>query len=108
MNHNVIELNKSNFAHEVLSASEPVLVQFWAGSSESSKAAAPMLESVAEEVALPVKIGRVNVEQQQQLAEDYGVRCVPTVLIFNQGGLRDEIVGRTTEEEVREKLQRFK
>lgn len=105
---NVIELNETNFAQEVLGAAEPVLVEFWAGWSDPCKAMAPMLESVAEDESVPVKIGRVNVEHHEDLAEQYGVRAVPTLLIFNQGGLQDEIVGRTTEQDVREKLERFK
>jgi thioredoxin 1 len=108
MNNNVIELNETNFEQEVLGARNPVLVEFWAGWSEPCKALTPVLESVADDEAAPVKVARVNVEQHEELAEKYGVRAVPTLLIFNQGGLHDQIVGRTTEQEVREKLERFK
>ena len=69
---------------------------------------APVLESVAEDDAVPVKVGRVNLERQEALAERYGVQAVPTLLIFNEGGLQDQIIGRTTEQEVREKLEQFK
>lgn len=108
VNNNVIELNEANFAREVLGASSPVLVEFWAGWSDPCKAMAPMLESVAGDEAVPVKVGRVNVEHHEELAEQYGVRAVPTLLIFNEGSLQDEIVGRATERDVREKLERFK
>lgn len=104
----VIEINETNFHHEVLAAGGPVLVQFWSGASEVSKTMAEMVQSVAEQDAMSVKVARVNVESQAGLAEQYGVRTVPTVLIFNEGGLRDEIVGRTSEQEVRDKLERFK
>jgi len=104
---NVIELNESNFEQEVLDANSPVLVQFWAGWSESSKAMAPVLESIAETHDLPVKVARLNVEQHEDLVEEYGVRAVPTCLIFNDGSLQDQIVGRTTEREVRRKLGRI-
>lgn len=108
MNNNVIELDEANFEQEVLSAPTPVLVEFWATWSEPCKAIAPMLASVAEDGAAPVKVGRVNVERHEELAEEYGVRAVPTLLIFNQGGLHDQIVGRATEQEVREKLECFR
>ena len=108
MNNNVIELNEANFNLEVLNATQPVIVEFWAGWSDPCKAMAPMLESVAEDEAVPVKIARVNVEDHENLTEQYGVRSVPTLLIFNQGGLQDQIVGRTTEQAVREKLERLK
>ncbi len=108
MNNNFIELNETNFEREVLNATRPVLVEFWAGWSDSCKAMAPMLESVAEDEAVPVKVSRVNVEQHEKLTEQYGVRAVPTLLIFNQGGLQDQIVGRATEQAVRERLERLK
>ena len=108
MNNNVIELNEANFDREVLNATQPVLVEFWAGWSDPCKAMAPMLESVAEDKVVPVKLARVNVEDHENLTEQYGVRSVPTLLIFNQGGLQDQIVGRTTEQAVRERLERLK
>ena len=108
VNNNVIELNEANFDREVLNATQPVLVEFWAGWSDPCKAMAPMLESVAEDKAVPVKLTRVNVEDHENLTEQYGVRSVPTLLIFNQGGLQDQIVGRTTEQAVRERLERLK
>jgi len=107
VNNNVIELNEANFDREVLNAMQPVLVEFWAGCSNPVQEA-PMLESVAEDKAVPVKLARVNVEDHENLTEQYGVRSVPTLLIFNQGGLQDQIVGRTTEQAVRERLERLK
>ena len=103
MKKNVIELNESNFELEVLGARNPVVVQFWAGWSEPCRAMTPVLDSVAEDV--PVKVVRVNVEHHEELAEQYGVRAVPTLLIFNQGSLQDQIIGRTTPGEVRDKLK---
>ena len=108
MNNNVIELNEANFNLEVLNSTQPVIVEFWAGWSNPCKAMAPLLESVAEDKAVPVKLGRVNVEDHENLTEQYGVRSVPTLLIFHQGGLQDQIVGRTTEQAVRERLERLK
>ena len=107
MNDNFIELNEANFDREVLDAMQPVLVEFWAGWSESCKAMAPVLESVAKDDAIPVKIARVNVERHESLTDQYGVRAVPTLLLFNQGALQDQIVGRTTEQAVRESLERL-
>ena len=108
VNNNVIELDEANFDREVLNATQPVLVEFWAGWSDPCSAMAPMLESVAEDKAVPVKLARVNVEDHENLTEQYGVRSVPTLLIFHQGGLQDQIVGRTTEQAVRERLERLR
>jgi thioredoxin 1 len=107
VNTNFIELNEANFHQEVLSALQPVLVEFWAGWSEASKAMAPLLEIVARDDAFPVKIVRVNVEHHENLTDQYGVRAVPTLLLFNQGTLQDKIVGQTTENTVRKSLNRL-
>ena len=107
MTRSVVELNKSNFEQEVLGAVKPVLVEFWAGWSSPCQAMAPIVESIAGDEHAPVKVARVNVEHQEILAEEYGVRGVPTLLIFHHGGLQDQIVGRATEREVREKLWRY-
>jgi thioredoxin 1 len=107
VNNNFIELNEANFDREVLHAMQPVLVEFWAGWSESCKAMAPMLESVAKDDAVPVKIARVNVECHENLTHQYGVRAVPTLLLFNQGALQAKIVGQTTEQAVRERLEKL-
>jgi thioredoxin 1 len=105
LNNKFIEINEANFDHEVLNAMQPVLVEFWAGWSDQCKAMAPMLEFLAAHGSAPVRIARVNVEHHEDLTERYGVRSVPTLLIFNQGGVRDQIVGRTTEQTVRERLE---
>jgi len=104
---NVIEVNNTNFGQEVLDSKEPVLVQFWADWSAPCKAMTPVIQSVAEDQFISVKVARVNVEQNEGLAEEYGIRAVPTILIFNHGGLHDHIVGRASEWEVRQKLDRF-
>jgi len=105
---NVIELNETNFEREVLVARQPVLVQFWAGWSGACRAMQPLLDSVAEGEVVPVKVARVNVERHEALADQYGVRTVPTLLIFDRGSLQDQIVGCTTELDVREKLEPFR
>jgi thioredoxin 1 len=107
VNNNFIELNEVNFDREVLHAMQPVLVEFWAGWSESCKAMAPLLESVAKDDAVPVKIARVNVEHDKNLTDQYGVWLLPTLLIFKQGALQDQIVGPTTEQAVRERLAKL-
>jgi len=107
VNNNFIELNELNFHREVLGALQPVLVEFWAGWSEASKAMAPLLETVAKDDAVAVKIVRVNVEHHENLTDQYSVRAVPTLLLFNQGTVQDQIVGRTTAQAVRESLMRL-
>jgi thioredoxin 1 len=68
---------------------------------------APLLENFVKDDAISVKIVRVSVEDHENLTDQYGVRAVPTLLLFNQGALQDKIVGRTTEQTLRESLDRL-
>ena len=104
----MIDLNQANFEQEVLDASTPVVVAFLSSRSELCQAVAPALESVAEHGSMPMKVARVNVEGQGELVDQYGVRGLPTLLIFNRGRLHDQIIGRTTERELRQRLETLK
>lgn len=79
VNNNVIELNEANFDQEMLSATQPVLVEFWAGWSDPCTGVAPKLESVAEDEAVPVKVVRVNVEHHEKLTEPISSRPNATI-----------------------------
>lgn len=89
----IVTLNQSNFATEVSQASEPVLVDFWAEWCGPCKMIAPVLDELADEYAGRVKIGKVNIDQEQALAGEYNVRAIPTLLLFHQGQVREQIVG---------------
>jgi thioredoxin 1 len=106
VSHQVIELTQINFDHEVIGAPNPVVVQAWASWSSPCHQMTPLLESVAGDRVRPVKVARLNVEQNEDLASQIGVNSVPTLLIFNLGRLQDQIVGLATEGQVRERLQR--
>ena len=105
MSASAIALNAANFDQEVRGATEPVLVEFWAGWSDTCKAVACVIDSVVEDPSIPFKVCEVNVEKNELLTENCGVRTVPTLLIFRQNGLQGQIVGHTTEEELRRKLE---
>ena len=105
MNPSVIELSMANFEREVRGAAEPVLVEFWAGWSDACKAVARVIDSVVEDPSVPFKVCKVNVEQNELLTGNCGVRTVPTLLLFNKNGLQSQIVGDTTEVELRRKLE---
>jgi thioredoxin 1 len=105
MSARIVELNELNFEQEVLSATLPVLVHFWAGWSRSCEAMSPLLESIARDDSLPVKVARMNVERHESLVEHCGVRAVPTLLIFHQGEVEREMVGRVGERDIRNELE---
>lgn len=105
MSAKVIDLNDSNFNSEVLQASQPVLVQFAAEWSCSCQTMAGDLNSLAEEALETVKVGQVDVDRSPTLATRHGVRAIPTVLVFHEGTVRDQIVGPATAAQMRDALE---
>ena len=97
---NIIETDDSNFESEVLKAEIPVLVDFWAPWCGPCKAIAPILEQISDEQGDKIKIVKVNVDDNQKYAADFGIRSIPTLLIFNKGELKNQIVGSIPKAEI--------
>ena len=100
---NIIETDDSNFESEVLKADIPVLVDFWAPWCGPCKAIAPILEQISDEQGDKIKIVKVNVDDNQKYAADFGIKSIPTLLIFNKGELKNQIIGAIPKAEI-EKL----
>lgn len=100
---NIIETDDSNFESEVLKAEIPVLVDFWAPWCGPCKAIAPILEQISDEQGDKIKIVKVNVDDNQKYAVDFGIKSIPTLLIFNKGELKNQIIGAIPKAEI-EKL----
>ena len=101
---NIVTLTDANFDQEVLKSSTPVLVDFWAEWCGPCKMIAPILDELATEYDGKVKVGKVNIDQHQSIATEYGIRAIPTLLIFKNGELADQIVGLVPKEEITRKL----
>ena len=103
---NIVTLTQENFAAEVLKASTPVLVDFWAEWCGPCKMIGPVLDELAEELAGQVKIGKVNIDEQQMLAAEYSVRAIPTILLFHQGQVADQMVGLRSKKDLKASIAR--
>jgi len=89
----VVAFTDANFDREVLQSDIPVLVDFWATWCAPCKAIAPLVDTVADEYAGKVKVGKVNVDENQATPGKYGVRGIPTIILFKGGAVVDQIVG---------------
>lgn len=102
----IVTLTEANFSKEVLSSSVPVLVDFWAEWCGPCKMLAPALDELADEVGTRAKIGKVNIDDCQNLAVQYGIRSVPTLMIFKMGEVEDQIVGVKSKRDLKDALDR--
>ncbi len=102
---NLIEATSETFGQEVLHASAPVLVDFYAPWCGPCRMLAPMLEKLADELAGRVKVVKVNVDDAGAVAEHYGITGVPTLMIFKGGQVVDTMVGLSSPRALVEKLK---
>ena len=102
---NIIELNETNFAAEVLESNQPVLVDFWAEWCGPCKMLAPALDEIATEQAGRAKVAKVNVDDNPTLAARFGIQSIPTLLYFAGGELRDKTVGVVGKRTIVSKLE---
>jgi thioredoxin 1 len=102
----IVTLTQENFAQLVLQSPAPVLVDFWAEWCGPCKMIAPLLDELADEYDGKVKVGKVNVDEQQSLAAEYGVRAIPTLLVFQNGQVADQIVGARSKRDFKASLDR--
>lgn len=96
----VYTFNKNNFTEEVLNADKPVLVDFWASWCGPCRMFAPIIDTVAEEYPDEVKVGKINVDEENELAQQYRVASIPTLIMFKNGEAVKRSVGVISKEDV--------
>ena len=101
-----VEVNDSNFQAEVVNSQTPVLVDFWATWCGPCKMIAPIVEELANEYDGRLKIGKLDVDANPAVSMQYGIRSIPTLLIFKGGMVVEQIVGAMPKRQLVDKLSR--
>jgi thioredoxin 2 len=100
-----VDITDNTFASEVLSGAIPVLVDCWAPWCGPCRMVGPVLEQLAREYQGRVKIVKLNVDENPQIASRYSIRSIPTMLLFNRGELVNTMVGALPKQEIEQRLQ---
>src|ERR1700728_997549 len=103
----ILKLNQANFAEQVLGVPGPVVVDFWAEWCGPCKMIGPLLDELASEYDARLRIGKVNIDEEQPLATQYGIRAIPTLLFFKNGEVAQQIVGMCSKRDLKAAIDKL-
>ena len=107
MSNFTIEFTKENFKSEVEDTDMPVVVDFWAEWCGPCKMLSPTINSIAEKYNGKIKVGKVNVDKDPSIAQEYSVRSIPNILIFTNGSIKEQLVGNVPESDISDILDKL-
>ena len=100
MSENALEFTSDNFDSKVLQSDKPVLVDFWAESCGPCKMLSPTIDALASEFSDKYAIGKLNVDDNTEIASQYGIRSIPCLLFFKDGKVEKQVVGAIDKDEI--------
>ena len=100
MSKNIVHVSDESFEQEVLNASEPVLIDYWAEWCAPCKMIAPIIDELAEEYGEKIKIAKFNIDENPQTPPKYGIRGIPTLMLFRNGNVEATKVGAVSKSQL--------
>ena len=100
MTENMTQYTDSNWEQEVIKADQPVLVDFWAEWCGPCHALAPTVSSIADSYQGRIKVGKLNVDENEKIAAKYGIRSIPTLMLFKGGEIKEVLIGNRPKTEI--------
>jgi len=102
-----LEFSDQNFEEDVLKSSQPVLVDFWATWCAPCRMMSPTVDAIAAEYAGRAKVGKLNVDENLTVASRYGIRSIPTLLLFKAGQIQEQVVGTAPKDAINRLLDKY-
>ncbi len=103
----MMEFTDGNFETEVVKSDKPCLVDFWAEWCGPCRMVGPVVEEIAEEYAGKLKVGRLNVDDNNKTAVQYGIMSIPSLLFFNGGKVVDQVIGAVPKKQLVQKIEKI-
>ena len=100
-----LQFTDANFQSEVISSDKLSVIDFWAEWCGPCRAIGPVIEELSKEYDGKVKVGKVNVDENQSLSSKYNIRAIPALLFFKNGQLRDQVIGVTSKKDLLSRLE---
>jgi thioredoxin len=100
MAENIIQITDANWEEQVLKSNVPVLIDFWAEWCGPCHALAPTVASIAESYSGKMKVGKLNVDENERVAAKYGIRSIPTLMLFHNGEIKTVLIGNRPKNEI--------
>jgi thioredoxin 1 len=104
---NTLEFSDQNFEQDVLNSPQPVLVDFWATWCAPCRMMSPTVDAIAAEYAGRAKVGKLNVDENLTVASRYGIRSIPTLLLFKAGQIQEQVSGTQPKDVINRLLDKY-